>query len=304
MWNNCINIVFLKEIETMIVIADSGSSKTSWVIVHQNKVLREWTTIGLNPNFVPKTSIRETIFDSFKNDRKIKIDEISVYCSGCLSKVNQNILRSEFETILPQAKVNIESDILGACRATNGNLSGYVGIMGTGSLIAKYDGDKVVSIYDGLGYVLGDSAGGSNLGKELLKAWLFKEMPEDLRNLFQKEYKLKEKEVISTVYDKNTSHASYFGQFCPFLKQHENKRIIKEILEKQFHLFFSRFSNQRNSDEQITLNLVGSIAYYFHKIITEIALIYNIKIGIILKEPINKLVNNLMREELNRSKQD
>ena len=35
----------------MILLADSGSTKTKWVFVHQEKVVKECITSGINPFF-------------------------------------------------------------------------------------------------------------------------------------------------------------------------------------------------------------------------------------------------------------
>ena len=45
----------------MIVIADSGSSKTSWSLIDQSKLVGEYSSIGLNPYHVCDSAIDDVL---------------------------------------------------------------------------------------------------------------------------------------------------------------------------------------------------------------------------------------------------
>ena len=45
----------------MILLADSGSTKTSWTMIDENKELGPWETIGLNPFYHDAQSIHAEI---------------------------------------------------------------------------------------------------------------------------------------------------------------------------------------------------------------------------------------------------
>ena len=115
----------------MILIADSGSTKTTWMEVESgNKVVTE----GLNPHFTTDeqflaacATVRQhfSIFNSQFS--------ITFYGAGCGNATQckrvKMLLQKAFET----ENVEVETDMLGACRATAGNRPALVGILGTGS---------------------------------------------------------------------------------------------------------------------------------------------------------------------------
>ena len=274
----------------MKLIADSGSTKTSWVLIEKNTILKKWNSIGLNPNFIPKPKIRKNLLLEFKSELNEEIKEVLFYGSGAGKEENQKILHDEFKRIFPNAKIKINTDILAAALASKGHDRGMVGILGTGSVIAAYDGKSIKEIFDGLGYVMGDLAGGSAIGRSLLSAWLYDELPEDIGNELEEEFGLSKSKIIKQVYSNDNSTASYLAQFVPFVKKHENNPVIKELLENRFDLFFSKLVKQSFFNAEESISLVGSVAYYFEDIIKKVASKYQISIDKIIINPIDGLI--------------
>ena len=74
-------------------------------------------------------------------------------------------MSSLFSNLFLNADIHIYSDMLGACIATKGTQKGLVSILGTGSNICYYNGNKIVQKSRSLGYLLGDEGGGSGKKK-------------------------------------------------------------------------------------------------------------------------------------------
>ncbi len=79
----------------MIIIVDSGSSKTTWSIVEGNhSTIIE--TIGLNPYHVSKNQITETFKQVLKQQKQTNIQSIKFYGAGCSNLNMQNKNKTSF----------------------------------------------------------------------------------------------------------------------------------------------------------------------------------------------------------------
>ena len=52
----------------MIIIADSGSTKTDWVILKDNSIKASFQSIGLNPLYKSNTEIKQIVLENFQKD--------------------------------------------------------------------------------------------------------------------------------------------------------------------------------------------------------------------------------------------
>src|SRR5690606_32935214 len=109
----------------MILIADSGSTKTSWCFIDRSGDEHiNFETEGYNPYYVSEDyiiiSIRKSL--DFLVTRSIK--EIYFYGAGC-SGAKKNSLCRALQRVWPRAAVYVESDLLGAARALLGTDTGF-----------------------------------------------------------------------------------------------------------------------------------------------------------------------------------
>ena len=127
----------------MILIADVGGSKGDWCLVDKNKVVK-YKTSGFNPYVSSEIDFYKTI-NSLKNKFDFKkVKKIFYYGAGCKNKYEINLLNKSLSQIFLNSIISVESDLLGACRATCFNNSGIVSILGTGSNSCYYNGKKIV----------------------------------------------------------------------------------------------------------------------------------------------------------------
>src|SRR5688572_18525628 len=155
-----------------ILIADSGSTKTDWCLLQDNKK-KHIITQGLSPYFLNQEQISEIIKkDLVPKMKSIVPDEIFFYGTGCSNPDNANIvkraIREHFKTL-----VKVDHDLMGAAKALCGHDKGIACILGTGSNSCFYNGKKIVKNSPGLGYVLGDEGSGAYLGKKVIQYFLY-----------------------------------------------------------------------------------------------------------------------------------
>jgi len=161
----------------MILIADSGSSTTEWRLL-DGKSISQYQCIGLNPYIVDEYIIRDTLLQlDIPFD---KVVELHFYGAGCGSSEKSDIMQTVLQSIFSCADVMVYSDLLAAARSLLKKNEGVIGILGTGSNLAMYNGDSVVPFSTSLGYILGDEGSGNALGKRFLKAYLGDKFDNDL----------------------------------------------------------------------------------------------------------------------------
>ncbi len=272
----------------MILIADSGSTKTDWRLIINNSV-KEFSTIGLNPFFVSYNEIIEAISKSDLNTLRNEIKTIYFFGAGCSIQQNCELITNSLLAVFVNANVNVDSDMSGACKALFGDDTGIAAILGTGSNSAFYKNGNIVYSQPSLGYILGDEGSGSYLGKKLIAKYLNNELPIELANEFNKQFSLGNKDILNSVY-KEAFPNRYLASFSVFLYQYIKHEYIAKMVKNGLEDFFIRNLIKYPEIKKYPVRFTGSIAFYFSEIIYKLADKYSITIDKIEKQPINALV--------------
>lgn len=272
----------------MILIADSGSTKVAWRVVHKDGTIQAIQTIGINPFFVSEKDILKTMEDSLKPAIRGKVERVFFYGAGVAGKDKVDILTRCFHKTFPGCDVEANSDLLAAARCLCGSDKGIAAILGTGANTCFYDGQMIVDNVPACGYILGDEGGGAVLGKKLVSDYLKRMLPEDLSEAFEKQYKLGLLDIIEKVYRQPMPNR-FLASFTLFLGDHQSHPYVQEFLGKAFDEFFLR--NIIHYDyETYPVNIVGSVAFYFRNEVEASAVRHGMRIGKIVRTPIEGLV--------------
>jgi len=276
----------------MIIIADSGSSKTDWRLISGDGVLKEVNTSGLNPQILSGTDFVRVIRDSDLIQWPLEdIEKIYFYGAGITNKQIKVDLIRWLKSIFSNAEIEAYSDLLAAARALYGNNSGLVGILGTGSNIGYYNGSELEKSIPILGYLLGDEGSGNALGKRLTVAFLRNELSPTLNNEFMSFYP-DYKNILSNIY-KNEQPARLLASFVPFIHLHLESKIIGKMVKEEFTKYFRLFKKLENISG---IALIGSLAYYFKPVLEDIALAEGLKLTKVMKSPIEALTLHHQQE--------
>lgn len=269
----------------MILIADSGSTKTDWVLTDKTKTT-SYKTIGLNPFHTSPAMIVSEI-------RKLKINDFSgkiyFYGSGCANEEKNNIIKTSVSEVFPKSEIFVNSDILGAARGLLQDSLGMAGILGTGANCCFYNGKEIVFKGTALGYILGDDGSGAHLGKELARAVFLNDLSEEIAKDFKKEYKISKDILLDNVYNRPFANR-YLAGFAPFLKKHEKKDKIAAIINKCLSAYFEKQIIKIPEYQKNKLSLTGSVAFHFSENIKNIAAKYSIEIADIVQSPMEGLI--------------
>lgn len=274
----------------MKLIADSGSTKCDWMIVgEKDKAIAK--TIGFNPFFHEQEFIETKLSENEElSSVKNAILEIYYYGAGCSSPERNAVLTNALSTFFSNAHIiRVTEDLDGAAYAACGNDAGIVCIIGTGSNSCYFDGQKVHSRIPALGYVMGDEASGSYFGKHMVSNFLYGRMPKHLATAFYDTYKVDKEIILNAVYNLPNANV-YLASFMKFASANRDDKWIANMIYNGLKAFADIHIKCHPEYQSVPVNFVGSIAYYFHKELQQVADEFGFTIGKIVKKPIEALV--------------
>ncbi|MEJ2883352.1 N-acetylglucosamine kinase [Pedobacter sp. GR22-6] len=280
----------------MILVADSGSSKTDWMGYSPNEQI-SFSTQGINPYFLNA----HDIFKLFSKKKEIaeyadKVKEIYFFGAGCSSPDKIEVISNGISSFFTKAYVSVEHDLLGSAYATCGDKEGLTCILGTGSNISYYDGKDVHAGAHGLGYVLGDEGAGTQFGRKLITAYLYGQMPADLATEFSASYEVDKETVITNIYQKPFPN-TYLASISRFMASHREHPWIIQILREGFQEFVDTNIKDYPKYRTLDCHFVGSIAFYYQDILKAVCQENQVRVGRILQKPIEGIYNYILRKE-------
>ncbi len=272
----------------MILVADSGSTKTDWRICLPDGSFDQRETVGLNPNFSTPVDFDQAINGAFSADLKASVKTIWFYGAGCGSEKNQDQVRNNLHISFPNSKIEVAGDMLGAARALCGTQPGMAAILGTGMNTCVYDGKNMIANHFSLGYVLGDEGSGAYLGKLLVTDWLKDHLPQQLKENFEKRFNFSKTDIIENVYRKPLPNR-FLAQFAKFIYQNLKHDYCTELVITAFQRFFREQIKTYPNYGQYQLHLTGSVAFYFGNLLRRVADDEGVAVGNIVEKPIAAL---------------
>ncbi len=276
----------------MIFIVDSGSTKTDWIALDDSgQVLFSTQTLGLNPQVLPSAILTERIinnYDLYQN--REKVSHVHFYGAGCGVESPAKRIEKVFTEIFTQSNFSILEDTYAAVyAATQPNDPAIVCIMGTGSNCTYFDGKEIEQRITSLGYVLMDEASGNFFGKQLIRAYYFKTMPEALAKKFEDQYDLSPDTIKENVYRRENPN-TYLAKFAQFIIQHKQVPEMKTIIEDGLQRFISHQILQFEDAKDVPIHFIGSIAHYLQDEIDTALKKNGLRLGNVVKRPIDCFV--------------
>jgi glucosamine kinase len=269
----------------MILIADSGASKTDWRIVDPEGKIGQAQTIGFNPYYQPIEQFDQEVREVLVPQVTLPVKKIFYYGTGCSSDKNRRLIRNVLAVFYPDAHIEIWHDLLAAARALCGTEEGIACILGTGANSCYYDGTQIVDNVTSLGYLLGDEGSGAWLGKRIISDYLRKDLPEKLWDQFKKRFPFDREEILDRVYTQEMP-SRFLGSFSHFIFQHLKEPYCYQLVYDGFTEFFERNVMKYNRYEMLKVHFTGSVAFYFSDILRQVANDKNIAVKNILESPI------------------
>lgn len=273
------------------LLADSGGTKTDWCLITDNQYYF-FSTESYHPTTLELPS-KINLLEFWKAlTQKLSIT-CQFYGAGCSSLENQSKVHAHFTKDCSFKKFEVASDLVAAGIALHGDEEGYVGILGTGSVLTYYKNKQITEIIGGFGYLLGDEGSGYYFGKLVLQKYLNKELSEDLKALIEVQYGQRGA-ILQNCYSPNGK------AFISSIQLHSvNESIQQEIdlihQENITNFLTIYLPKEANSNK---ISFIGSYAFYQQNFL-EIALNkVGWKLGKVIQKPIEALAERVTSDEV------
>ena len=282
----CYSIFHLEsKYDNHFAILDVGSTTTKWYFLKSNRLYFEALTEGFNP--VYEQVLPDGFITNDIEDELLEIDTLIYYGTGtstesAILKVKQVFAKYEIENIL------VFSDILAASRACCNKHHGYVSILGTGSNTVFFDGKDAQVLNPAMGFMLGGQGSGAYIGKMLLSFYFSSRMPKDLADVFKVKYNLRKSDVLENTYSQ--SAAKYLASFAPFASANLQNSWMEDFMDNIMREFISIHLEPFIKDKNIPIHFVGSIAFNFRNLLSNIIKEKGLVLGKVLQTPGQELV--------------
>lgn len=273
----------------MILIADSGSTKTDWVLHNGTDIVARVKTQGLNPTQQSAEDIYGILLAELAGQIKTDAPEtIYFYGAGCAYENANKRMEAALKKIFRTNDIHINSDLLAAARALCGHEEGIACILGTGSNSCLFDGEKIIDNTPSLGYILGDEGSGAHLGRQLVSDCIKKQLPTELREKFMNQYNLDVAGILERVY-RSPLPNRWLASFTPFLSENRKNAHIHALLKHCFTQFFQR-NTMVYRRSWLPIHIIGGVGINFANEIKETAESLGLSIGNIVESPMKGLI--------------
>ncbi len=273
----------------MIIVADSGSTKTDWKLIDEHNEYKTVHTDGINPIHQRKEDIEKIIAASALSTITDPVTEVHFYGAGCNYPETIRAVKESIGMVFPNAHIFVEHDLLAAVRALCGRSNGIACILGTGANSCYFDGQQIHQANPSLGYILGDEGGGVYMGKRLLRDVMYKEMPKSLLDKFDEKYNLKIDTLLENLYNKYLPNR-YIASFTKFISENIDHPYMHGLVYDCFLDFIDYHVIKYPKADTQKVHFVGSIAYYFRHILDKVVTDSGLITGNIIEYPIEGLV--------------
>lgn len=279
----------------MILIIDSGSTKSDWISIDENgnHLLQKFKTKGLNPAILSEQELIAIISaPADLQKHKLAVSYVYLYGAGCGTEKPRLLLKQVLQSIFVNAQIEVQEDTYAAVRATvnTPNEAAVVCILGTGSNCSFFDGEQLHQRVSSLGYSIMDDASGNYFGKQLIRDYYFNYMPEAIRVSFEKSYNLDADVIKSNLYKQPNPNA-YLASFAEFMFLNKQSDYIRHVIKMGLRLFSENMILQFKEEiKTVPVHFAGSIAYFSKEEILEVAKEYQYQVGNIVRRPIDGLI--------------
>jgi N-acetylglucosamine kinase-like BadF-type ATPase len=272
----------------MLLIADSGSTKTTWSLADKDTQVQTCSTSGINPLYQDEENILQLLQKEFTLSVP---DDTSLYFygAGCISASVNKTVQGALTRFFNIHSLQVDTDLLAAARALCQDHEGIACILGTGSNSCYYDGRRIVRHVSPLGYMLGDEGSGAVIGRKFIADLLKNQLPANITGKFHAESGYTSADIMEQVYKKPFPNR-FLARFTHFILGNIQEEALRNIVKSSFDEFFIRNIRQYPEAKDLPVNFTGSIALHFKSLLCESAEDTGFRIGAIEGSPMEGLL--------------
>ena len=274
----------------IILIADSGSTKSDWLAIDEaGNELVNFSTMGFNPYFHSSNFVEQKLSSQTEVMKiALNVGKVFFYGAGSSSQEMCSIIEEGLRRVFSQAEIHVDHDLNGAAFSTWSGVPAITCILGTGSNSCFFDGSTVFEEVPSLAYILGDEGSGSWFGKRLLRAFLYKKLPQSIHDDFVSEYGFTVTDINKKVYTEKNPNV-FLASFMKFIAKHRDADMVKTWLQDGFGAFLDVHVACFENYQQVPVHFIGSVAFHFSDDLCLACEKRGIQMGNLIKKPIEGL---------------
>lgn len=275
-----------------ILVGDIGSTKSTWWSNSEGN--KEFHLTGYNP-VTHDEAVGHRLFDHLWHVTEgDPFARVWYYGAGIIDQNAAEKVRMSLQKYFPKAIIEIKSDLVGAAIASCHHESGTLVILGTGSHAAVFDGTKIIRQASSLGYLLGDEGGGSDIGKELVKAYFYKQLPPNIAADMETMIDGDRSDFLHKLYHTPAPN-QFLAEFVKVAVQHQNEDWIQKTILERFLKFIK--NHVLPIEPTGPIHVVGSIGTIFADLFRKALELNELKPGTFIKDPARRLFEMHLQHE-------
>lgn len=267
-----------------ILVGDIGSTKSTWWSNSEGN--KEFHLTGYNP-IAHEEAVGQRLFEQlWQVTEGDSFSHIWYYGTGIVDEKVALDVHATIKKYFPKAEIKVESDLLGACIAACGRREGVLTILGTGSHAAVFDGNKITRQASSLGYMLGDEGGGCDIGKELVKAYFYNQMPGPIASVMKQFIQGDRISFLQKLYQHATPN-QFLAEFIEVAVQYKEDAWMQNMISARFSLFVKNHLLPLRPNGPV--QVVGSVGTIFASLFQKVLENNNLLPGSFIKDPSRRL---------------
>ena len=287
--------------DTIKLIADSGSTKTDWCLLESGGDCHRFSTQGINPCHQSEEEIaailEQEVTPHLRQLQTARPQTLWFYGSGATPAAKQRVEQPLRRLLGTEADITVESDLVGAARALCQHSRGIACILGTGANSCLYDGQRIVANTPALGYILGDEGSGAVLGIRFLNALFKGQLPDELRQEFVTETGLSLDAIIQRVYREPLANR-FLASLSPFIHRHLHLQQVEALVIDHFRQFIRKNIQPYYDDPRLKealpaspeLHVTGSVGFHYQRQLAAAAALEGMRLGRVMGSPMEGLI--------------
>lgn len=279
----------------MIIIAESGSTKSDWLIYQGDVCVGRTSTFGFNPYFHSEVWMVEQMrLNPDLVEVAHRVRAVYFFGAGCSAPNLKNQVSRSLSKLFTNADIQVDHDLTAAAYATYQGEPCLSCILGTGSNACYFDGRDIHEEMPSLAFILGDEGSGSYFGKKLLTAYFYRQLPEDMAADFQEDYPdLTARTLVEKVYRSERANVFLAG-FMRFVVKYKEQSIVKDWISEGFDLFLKNQVICYPQARQVPIHFVGSIAKVLESELKQSLMKYDLQLGQVIAKPAEHLAKYVL----------
>lgn len=260
-----------------IWIADSGGTKTDWCYLDGKGEALYLTTSSYHPLTLSDETV-QTERKFWQERMQSMYAPLYFFGAGCFRPERAEYVRDRLQ-LIGFSDVHVFSDLHAAGWACLGEGSGWVGILGTGSVLFEWQGGKIERLIGGKGHESGDEGSGYYFGKLVYQAWKTGELSRSDQHWLEQHVDMEQLE---------REMAQGNGKFAlaDLSRQTSGSDFARRYHTENIRAFISVYITELHG----VVSFVGSYAWNQREILRRECLTAGVEVREIIERPIGRLV--------------